>query len=139
MSTGSDTAGSASMASEPSPNEYKALWRQFLDEQACRTLEDLDAELRAIADAEPPAPPVQIPRKQRSRRGRSLPMADPNDGCGCLVHLDNMMPVITTNDVSTIVAAMLSPDRAGRDRGGLHSVKSIDGVMQFTLRAIDLV
>jgi hypothetical protein len=46
--------------------EYKESWRAFLAEQVRRPIEDIDAELRAIAEAEPPEE-QRAPRRRRRR------------------------------------------------------------------------
>jgi Protein of unknown function (DUF3102) len=49
-------------------DDYKEQWRQFLIGQSGRTIEDIEAELRAIADAEPETPPQGTRPKRRRRR-----------------------------------------------------------------------
>jgi hypothetical protein len=57
------------------PAEYKALWQKFATEHAGRSLADLDAQLRAIAAAEPPEE-VSRPRRRRKARPKSRPHAE---------------------------------------------------------------
>jgi hypothetical protein len=48
------------------PDELEARWLAFLEQHSCCALDELDAELQAIVEAEPPLP-VKKPRRARRR------------------------------------------------------------------------